>query len=49
MTGFENGKADLVEMEGLADLISAETEMRVVWPWSKGGLSAVYSGVKPMN
>lgn len=43
---FENGKADLVEMEGLADLISAETDMqrRLAMEQSFGGLSAVYSG-----
>ncbi|MCX8999498.1 tRNA uridine-5-carboxymethylaminomethyl(34) synthesis GTPase MnmE [Rhizobiaceae bacterium BDR2-2] len=41
---FENGKADLVEMEGLADLISAETEMqrRLAMEQSFGGLSALY-------
>lgn len=42
---FENGKADLVEMEGLADLISAETEMqrRLAMEQSFGGLSALYN------
>lgn len=41
---FENGKADLVEMEGLADLISAETEMqrRLAMEQSFGGLSELY-------
>lgn len=42
---FENGKADLVEMEGLADLISAETEMqrRLAMEQSFGGLSTLYN------
>lgn len=42
---FENGKLDLVEIEGLADLISAETEMqrRLAVEHSSGGLSAVYT------
>lgn len=41
---FLNGKADLVEMEGLADLISAETEMqrRLALEQSFGGLSSIY-------
>lgn len=41
---FLNGKADLVEMEGLADLISAETEMqrRLALEQSFGGLSGIY-------
>ncbi|EJT03777.1 tRNA uridine-5-carboxymethylaminomethyl(34) synthesis GTPase MnmE [Rhizobium sp. CCGE 510] len=41
---FENGKLDLVEIEGLADLISAETEMqrRLAVEQSAGGLSAIY-------
>lgn len=41
---FENGKLDLVEVEGLADLIGAETEMqrRLAVEHSAGGLSAVY-------
>jgi tRNA modification GTPase len=41
---FENGKLDLVEVEGLADLISAETEMqrRLALEQSSGGLSALY-------
>ncbi len=41
---FENGKLDLLEIEGLADLISAETEMqrRLALEQSSGGLSAVY-------
>ncbi|KQV20516.1 tRNA modification GTPase TrmE [Rhizobium sp. Root1203] len=42
---FENGKLDLVEIEGLADLIAAETEMqrRLAVEHSSGGLSAIYS------
>ena len=41
---FENGKLDLVEVEGLADLISAETEMqrRLAVEQSFGGQSALY-------
>ncbi|UVD56646.1 tRNA uridine-5-carboxymethylaminomethyl(34) synthesis GTPase MnmE [Rhizobium sp. Pop5] len=41
---FENGKLDLVEVEGLADLIGAETEMqrRLAVEHSAGGLSAIY-------
>ncbi|WP_430250745.1 tRNA uridine-5-carboxymethylaminomethyl(34) synthesis GTPase MnmE [Neorhizobium sp. DAR64860/K0K1] len=41
---FENGKLDLVEIEGLADLISAETEMqrRLAVEQSFGGQSALY-------
>ncbi|WET76097.1 tRNA uridine-5-carboxymethylaminomethyl(34) synthesis GTPase MnmE [Rhizobium croatiense] len=41
---FENGKLDLVEVEGLADLIGAETEMqrRLAMEHSAGGVSAVY-------
>ena len=41
---FENGKMDLVEIEGLADLIHAETEMqrRLAVEQSSGGLSALY-------
>ncbi|MDO1584734.1 tRNA uridine-5-carboxymethylaminomethyl(34) synthesis GTPase MnmE [Rhizobium oryzicola] len=43
---FENGKLDLVEVEGLGDLISAETEMqrRLAIEHTSGGLSAVYAG-----
>ncbi|KQV72968.1 tRNA uridine-5-carboxymethylaminomethyl(34) synthesis GTPase MnmE [Rhizobium sp. Root1220] len=43
---FENGKLDLVEIEGLADLIAAETEMqrRLAVEHSSGGLSAIYNG-----
>lgn len=43
---FENGKADLVEMEGLADLISAETEMqrRLAMEQSFGERSGLYNG-----
>lgn len=41
---FENGKLDLVEVEGLADLIAAETEMqrRLAVEHRAGGVSAVY-------
>lgn len=41
---FENGKMDLVEVEGLADLLSAETEMqrRLAGEQANGHLSAVY-------
>ncbi|SCB61473.1 tRNA modification GTPase [Rhizobium aethiopicum] len=41
---FENGKLDLVEVEGLADLIGAETEMqrRLAVEQSAGGVSAIY-------
>lgn len=41
---FENGKLDLVEIEGLADLIAAETEMqrRLAIEQSNGGLSELY-------
>ena len=41
---FENGKLDLIEVEGLADLIGAETEMqrRLAVEHSAGGLSAIY-------
>lgn len=43
---FENGKLDLIEVEGLADLIAAETEMqrRLAVEQSSGGLSTVYYG-----
>jgi tRNA modification GTPase len=43
---FDNGRLDLVEIEGLADLISAETEMqrRLALEQSSGKLSALYSG-----
>lgn len=43
---FLNGKLDLVEIEGLADLISAETEMqrRLAQEHSSGNLSALYEG-----
>ena len=42
---FENGKIDLIEAEGLSDLISAETEMqrRLAAEHSGGGLSALYA------
>ncbi len=41
---FENGKLDLVEAEGLADLVGAETEMqrRLAVEQSFGGQSALY-------
>lgn len=41
---FDNGKLDLVEIEGLADLISAETEMqrRLAIQQSNGSLSDLY-------
>lgn len=41
---FENGKMDLVEVEGLADLIAAETEMqrRLALEQSNGHLSALF-------
>jgi tRNA modification GTPase len=41
---FENGKMDLVEVEGLADLLAAETEMqrRLASEQATGNLSAVY-------
>lgn len=43
---FENGKLDLVEVEGLGDLISADTEMqrRLAIEQSAGGLSHLYMG-----
>lgn len=42
---LENGKMDLVEVEGLADLISAETEMqrRLALEHAAGGLSGLYN------
>ena len=42
---FENGKLDLVEIEGLSDLITAETEMqrRLALEQSGGHLSELYS------
>ncbi|WP_105386305.1 tRNA uridine-5-carboxymethylaminomethyl(34) synthesis GTPase MnmE [Neorhizobium alkalisoli] len=42
---FENGKLDLVEVEGLADLIAAETEMqrRLAVEQGLGGQSALYN------
>ncbi|WP_349956857.1 tRNA uridine-5-carboxymethylaminomethyl(34) synthesis GTPase MnmE [Rhizobium sp. ZPR3] len=42
---LENGKMDLVEVEGLADLISAETEMqrRLALEHTAGGLSGLYN------
>ncbi|WP_082477877.1 MULTISPECIES: tRNA uridine-5-carboxymethylaminomethyl(34) synthesis GTPase MnmE [unclassified Rhizobium] len=43
---FHNGKLDLVEIEGLADLISAETAMqrRLAQEHSSGNLSTLYHG-----
>lgn len=43
---FQHGKMDLVEVEGLADLISAETEMqrRLAIEQAGGGQSALYQG-----
>ncbi|KAA0698886.1 tRNA uridine-5-carboxymethylaminomethyl(34) synthesis GTPase MnmE [Neorhizobium sp. P12A] len=43
---MENGRMDLVEVEGLADLIAAETEMqrRLAIEHSAGGLSDRYRG-----
>ena len=43
---FDNGKIDLVEVEGLADLIDSETEMqrRLAIEQGFGGLSDLYMG-----
>ncbi len=43
---FDNGKMDLTEVEGLADLIDAETEAqrRQALMQMQGGLSALYNG-----
>jgi tRNA modification GTPase len=43
---FDNGRLDLVEIEGLADLISAETEMqrRLALDQAGGRLSTLYEG-----
>ncbi|PYE41563.1 tRNA modification GTPase trmE [Rhizobium sp. PP-F2F-G20b] len=43
---FAQGKLDLVEIEGLADLISAETEMqrRLAGEHARGGISQLYQG-----
>ncbi len=43
---FDNGKMDLTEVEGLADLIAAETEMqrRMAMEQSSGVLSGLYEG-----
>lgn len=43
---FDNGRLDLVEIEGLADLIVADTEMqrKLALEQSGGTLSALYSG-----
>ncbi|MEH3110142.1 MAG: tRNA uridine-5-carboxymethylaminomethyl(34) synthesis GTPase MnmE [Agrobacterium cavarae] len=43
---FDNGKMDLVEAEGLADLLQAETEMqrRLAVEQSSGHLSGLYDG-----
>lgn len=42
---FDNGRLDLVEIEGLADLIAADTEMqrRLALEQSSGTLSALYT------
>ncbi len=46
---FENGKLDLAEAEGLADLVDAETEgqRRQALRQRRGALSAVYEGWRP--
>lgn len=43
---FDNGRLDLVEIEGLADLIAADTEMqrRLALEQSAGTLSRLYAG-----
>lgn len=43
---FENGRMDLTEVEGLADLISAETEVqrRLAIDQTSGALSGLYEG-----
>ena len=43
---FENGKLDLTAVEGLADLVQAETEMqrRLALTQAEGGLQAIYVG-----
>ncbi|WP_245295638.1 tRNA uridine-5-carboxymethylaminomethyl(34) synthesis GTPase MnmE [Rhizobium rhizosphaerae] len=43
---FSQGKLDLVEVEGLADLLAAETEMqrRLASEHAAGGLSEIYQG-----
>lgn len=43
---FDNGKMDLVEVEGLADLLHAETEMqrRLAVEQASGNLSKLYDG-----
>ncbi|WP_075291879.1 tRNA uridine-5-carboxymethylaminomethyl(34) synthesis GTPase MnmE [Pararhizobium arenae] len=43
---FHNGKMDLIEVEGLADLLAAETEMqrRLATEQSSGHLSQIYNG-----
>jgi tRNA modification GTPase len=43
--GFENGKLDLTEVEGLADLIAAQTEVqrRFALELSSGGLTRLYA------
>ncbi len=43
---FEHGRLDLVEVEGLSDLVSAETEMqrKLALQTGMGALSAQYSG-----
>jgi tRNA modification GTPase len=43
---FENGRMDLVEVEGVSDLLTAETEMqrRLAMEQARGGQSALYIG-----
>src|SRR4030095_3095311 len=43
---FENGKLDLTQVEGLADLIGAETEAqrRQAWAQAEGSLRTLYEG-----
>ena len=43
---FENGRADLTMVEGLADLLTAETEMqrRLALQQAEGGLARLYDG-----
>lgn len=43
---FENGRMDLTAVEGLADLIAAQTEMqrRLAHELAQGGLSSLYDG-----
>ena len=45
-SAFQNGKLDLTEVEGLADLIAAETELqhRQALRQMEGDLASLYSG-----